>query len=362
MTNMKAGNYSQLCLYDRKDSFITHRAFCAAVIDQSSSRFAPSVSATINPLSLRNDFLSGNSVQTHQLSDGGFYPELSSSFHSYGHVNSNNVDGSKSIRHPQWLDHHHHPLNASAHFLMGNPAANLSHELLLQNAGQGNLFGSSSSSSQAPWLMNKSPDQSAFVNDSMSSLAQILGNTSGGGVMRVKREDEILGNDNIVDNMPSLYNPTTINQQQQQGVTSNQSADQFLSSFFGRHNSNSLGFMSSGLSNEQLFTDNNNGFADNSSFSRPPPAIKDSHDTANLNHLMLMHESAAAVFKQEITRPNTKHQEESSQTRDFLGVGGNEMISREEQFQLAASASEQFGSSSSAAELDVSHYNQEWKH
>uniref|UniRef100_A0A7N1A1D5 C2H2-type domain-containing protein n=1 Tax=Kalanchoe fedtschenkoi TaxID=63787 RepID=A0A7N1A1D5_KALFE len=368
-------------LFSRKDSFITHRAFCTAVVDQSGSRFASSVAAgTNNPLSLRNDFLSENlgipqGVDTNQFSGGGFYPELSTSFHSYGHV-SNSTDGSKSVRHiiPQWLDQHP-ALNASAHLLMGNLAGNLSHELLLQNAGQVNLFGSSSSS-QAPWL-NKCTDQSAFGGANMSSLDQILGNTSGGssGMMQVKREDEILSNADFVENMTtSLYNPNNLSHQQQQAITSNQSAaDQFLSSFYGRSNSNSLGLISSGASNGQVSFagNNNNGFVDNSSFciiSRPPPpVIKDSDNTnASLNHhhQMLLHEAVAAGrAKPPETNPNAikQQQAESSQTRDFLGVGRNEIM-REEQFQLAMVSDQQFGSAAAGAESDMSHYNQQWKH
>ncbi|CAM8962210.1 unnamed protein product [Rhodiola kirilowii] len=361
-------------LFSRKDSFITHRAFCTAVVDQSSSRFASSSScAGFNKnLSLRNDYLlSGtlgnlqSTIESNQFSGGGFYPELSSSsFQPYGHVN-NNVDGSKPIRpnNTQWLDQH--PLNPSAHFLMGNSTVNLSHDQLqlLQNAGHTNLFGSSSSSSQAQW-MDKCTDHhhSAFGNANMSPLDQIIENASTGGVMQVKREDnENLSNDqDFVANMTSLYNPSNSNHhhQMQQAVTRNQSTDhdQFLSNFFARNNNNhsQLGFMNNGFTHE-------NGFTNSSSFTRPPHVITkdwDHNKTENVNvndHLMLLHEAAAGLRggggEKENKQDIIKKQDvvvESSQTRDFLGVGGNEM-SREE-FQLADDD-----------DLDMSHYNQQWK-
>ncbi|CAM8889685.1 unnamed protein product [Rhodiola kirilowii] len=367
-------------LFSRKDSFITHRAFCTAVVDQSGSSSAAAGTNNNNPFSLmRNDVVSGtfgnpqSMETTYQMPvgrGGGFYPELLSTSSSFDPAYVDNSKSSVLIRRSQWLENHIPVLNnvsAAHNFLMenNNPTAynNLSHELLLlQHAGQTtNLFGT------LPWLDKCSLDQTTAAfgnsNNMLASLDQIMignNNTSSAVMQVVKREDEThVNNNEEYMTSSSLYShhPSNLNNQQQQAMaSSNQlSADQqFLSSsFLGRNNSSSHGnIMSYGVSNGQVVlfpSNNNNGFTtensfcndSSSSFINSRPLLPVSKDAENMNHhVMLMHEAAAVVIsnKQEAKDVNTKqqimHDEKSSETRDFLGVGG---VEGEELQQLASS-------------------------
>ncbi|CAM8895254.1 unnamed protein product [Rhodiola kirilowii] len=355
-------------LFSRKDSFITHRAFCTAVVDQSGSSSAAAGTNNNNPFSLmRNDVVTGtfgnpqSMETTYQMpaGGGGFYPDQLSTSCSFDHPY---VDNSKSsVRRSQWLENHIPLNNVSAHLLMGNN--NLSHDqlLLLQHAGQttNNLFGLSQT---PPWLDKCSLDQTtavAFGNSNnmlAASLDQIMiGNNTSAAVMQVKREDHETHVNNNEEYMYSSHHPSNLNNQQQQAMaaSSNQSADQFLSSsFLGRNNSSSHGnIMSYGVSNGQVVlfpSNNNNGFTNENSFCNDSSSsfinrpLHVSKDAENMNHhVMLMHEAAALVIsnKQEAKDVNTKQQimhddQKSSETRDFLGVGG---VEGEELQQLASS-------------------------
>ncbi|KAF2321776.1 hypothetical protein GH714_002684 [Hevea brasiliensis] len=139
-------------LFSRKDSFITHRAFCDALAEES-ARFT-SVSAAINA-NFRNDLINGapnsNPHQSTGISQFSsvLRPEFAAGSELVGDISI--VDGQKQ-RLPIWLDHANPQMspigvaNNSNAFLASNSACLPE----FVHTAQMNMFGSASS--QAQWL------------------------------------------------------------------------------------------------------------------------------------------------------------------------------------------------------------------
>ncbi|KAL8130682.1 hypothetical protein V2J09_019837 [Rumex salicifolius] len=121
-------------IFSRKDSFITHRAFCDALTEErmrASSNINPSA---MNP-NFRADLINGNGnlISTPQSVAGIMSPfstSTSSSSHRQDYVgfegpSSINIEGMNKPRLPLWLDeqqqhHHQHQLVMSNHMDMGS--------------------------------------------------------------------------------------------------------------------------------------------------------------------------------------------------------------------------------------------------
>ncbi|XWS73718.1 hypothetical protein CRYUN_Cryun02cG0152500 [Craigia yunnanensis] len=185
-------------LFSRKDSFLTHRAFCDALAEES-ARFT-SVSTTMNPAAFRNDLINGanNIAQAtgmHQFSSG-FRPEFVGS----ELVDNLNSNGQKP-RLQLWLDQANSqlinpicvPSNANA-FLTPKSTSLPDLEIAPMN-----IFGSLS---QTQWL-NKYPEASfPGANLSLSALPR-----------GPKDEEENKGD--LSESITSLYSNNTRNSLQQ---------------------------------------------------------------------------------------------------------------------------------------------------
>ncbi|KAF2300584.1 hypothetical protein GH714_014167 [Hevea brasiliensis] len=196
-------------LFSRKDSFITHRAFCDALAEES-ARFT-SVSAAINA-NFRSDLINGAPNSNHHQSTGisqfssVFRPEFAPGSELVGDLSI--VDGQKP-RLPIWLDHANpqmNPINSNA-FLAPNSACLPE----LVQTPQMNTFGSASSQSQWLGKYQEAPFTGGS-NLSMSALPRGL-----------KEEEGNKGD--LSESITSLYSS---NQHQQQRNSAHMSATALL--------------------------------------------------------------------------------------------------------------------------------------
>lgn len=234
-------------LFSRKDSFITHRAFCDALAEESAR--LTSVSAP-NPI-FRNELMNGSisNPQAHIIPQFSsvFRPEFVGSEQLVGHLNA---DGQKP-RLPLWLDHANSHLNnpigvnTNGSFLAPTSAGLPE---MVQTAPM-SMYGSPASS-QNQWLQRCS--EPSFTS---STLPRVL-----------KEEEENKGN--LSESITSLFSSN----QNQQESSAHMSATALLqkaaqmgstksnSTFFG---TTGFGSINSSLSNATPFSSYPHGRSNN---------------------------------------------------------------------------------------------------
>ncbi|KZV35156.1 zinc finger protein JACKDAW-like [Dorcoceras hygrometricum] len=308
-------------LFSRKDSFITHRAFCDALAEES-ARFTP-VNPPVN-LNLRNELLMTNNLHNAANSQfpNMFRPEL-------GGLESGNqmsIDNLQKPRLPLWLDN-------------TNPHLNLNP---IQNPSSSNPNFLASSSTTLPEL----------VQMAAASQNQWLINRSSGAL---KQEEEDKGN--MCEAISSLYYSNTSSQHPQE--TNHPSAPMSATALLqkaaqmGSTRSNNSAVFGTGFG---LMSSNFSSIGNFNPLNQPRNEVCQMNlgKPENLNGLMASTSASALtsnhggdvprLFESSnslmgdssplIMIPNNKGKQaqsgsviegESSLTRDFLGVGGNEL-------------------------------------
>ncbi|KAL5581229.1 hypothetical protein UlMin_013671 [Ulmus minor] len=275
-------------LFSRKDSFITHRAFCDALAEEN-ARFGavPTTNPTFINVTNNNNPQSGRIAH---MMPQIFPQEFANSDQSLANFSTTTPDGQRP-RLPIWLD------AANSNTFMGAAGNSSGLQELLQTPNV-HMFGSTSTQNQ--W-MNK------FSSESMSFNPAASGQVMSPMPRGLKEEEEPKGN--LSETMSSLHQNNQ-NQRQQSCTTSttaittpaHMSATALLqkAAQMGSTRSNpafngtAFGLMNSSPSNISNF----NSFLGNS-------------NTKNLDPLLV-----------QTNNSGSNENNEEGLTRDFLGVGG----------------------------------------
>ncbi|XP_030505888.2 zinc finger protein BALDIBIS [Cannabis sativa] len=323
-------------LFSRKDSFITHRAFCDALAEEN-ARFGTTTTTTTLPTTNIPNFIINNNNNpphqtvitasnriTHQLSPI-FSPEFGS-------------DTTCEIRSrlPVWLDPTANSTNVNP--FMTTPIPN-DHQMLLQTAAASNIFGQqhqwmnmSSSSSLSRGLKEEEESRGNNNNSSTTTTTATIPNNDNNSMM-TSSSSSLLNQNNNNNNIqlqqqgPTHMSATALLQKAAQMGSTRSNPTSFNGNAFGLMSSLS----SSNNSQKQVLFRQPQSTAENN-FNDLVNSLQSSSDNTNENNNGNSVLLSSLDLQQQQQQPpppppppssaNNENDEHGNMTRDFLGVGG----------------------------------------
>ncbi|XP_049378814.1 zinc finger protein BALDIBIS [Solanum stenotomum] len=287
-------------LFSRKDSFITHRAFCDALAEES-TRFTSIPTAT-NLNNLRNQLMNGGistNLQQQQQQMSGNISQLMG-LGSLDPSNQLNLDHGQKTRLPLWLHHNNANYGNPDDFLStpSTTTSTLAHELV-QMAPHTNMLGLSPSQNN-----NNNNNNQWFVNDNGGGA---ITTTSSSMPRVLKEEEENKSLSPMYYNNSHMSATALLQKAAQIGSTIHHNNSPLFSNQFGLMTSSSLNMMNN-----------------SSSSSATNVAI---HENIQGSNGLLIGATNSTSFVANNANTLMMIQDKGKQgnlTRDFLGVGRNE--------------------------------------
>ncbi|KAL0436886.1 UNVERIFIED_CONTAM: Zinc finger protein JACKDAW [Sesamum radiatum] len=169
-------------IFSRKDSFITHRAFCDALAQENAGLTTPFPSANLNVRSHHDELMNGGPNNLQNAGSSRFSGVFRTEIRGFQSENQLNLDLQKS-RLPMWLDHaNSHHLNpignpscsSNASFLVSStPASCLPAELVQMASSQTQWLSRGQQESLAESACNKPPPAPMSATALLQKAAQI---------------------------------------------------------------------------------------------------------------------------------------------------------------------------------------------
>uniref|UniRef100_A0A3Q7IZY4 C2H2-type domain-containing protein n=2 Tax=Solanum lycopersicum TaxID=4081 RepID=A0A3Q7IZY4_SOLLC len=289
-------------LFSRKDSFITHRAFCDALAEES-TRFT-SIQTAVNLNNLRNQLINGGistNLQQQQQMSGNISQLMG--LGSLDPSNQLNLDHGQKSRLPLWL-HHENSNYGNPNDFLSTPStttSTLPHELV-QVAPHANMLGSSSlhknnnNNNNNQWFVNDDGGDAIITTSSSMLMPRVL-----------KEEEENKTLSPMYYNNSHMSATALLQIAAQIGSTRSNNNSPLFSNQFGLMTSSSLSMKNS-----------------SSSSSASNVAI---HENVQGNNGLLIGATNSTTFVANNANTLMMMQDKGKQgnlTRDFLGGGRNE--------------------------------------